>query len=137
MKNAVLIALGLAVGTVAALAQTGNGGPNGSHYNLNIIGKEQCPTDPQTNGNGHVIFVLLNGGDVATNLNGKMASNISKVNKIYLQQSGQQNLRRAGWQCLRRKRRPVRAADSYQQRLYHLGAGPGHAWWKRHYDYLR
>jgi hypothetical protein len=87
MKTAVLIAFGLAVGTAAALAQTGNGAPSGPHYNLNILGKEQCPTDPMTTGNGHVIFVLLNGGDVATNLNGKLASNISKVNKIYLQQA--------------------------------------------------
>jgi len=87
MKKLVTIALGLAVGTAAALAQTGNGAPSGSHYNLNIIGKEQCPTDPMTNSNGHVIFVLLNGGDVATNLTGKLASTISKVNKIYLQPS--------------------------------------------------
>jgi len=85
MKNAVLIAFGLAVGTASALSQTGNGAPSGEHFNLNIIGKEQCPTDPMTNGNGGVIFVLLNGGDVATNLTGKLASNISKVNKIYLQ----------------------------------------------------
>ena len=87
MKKAVLIALGLAVGTAASLAQTGNGAPSGPHYNLNILGKEQCPTDPMTNGNGGVIFVLLNGGDAATNLTGKLASNISKVNKIYLQQA--------------------------------------------------
>jgi hypothetical protein len=40
-----------------------------------------------TNGHGGVIFVLLNGGDAATNLTGKLASNISKVNKIYLQPS--------------------------------------------------
>src|SRR5215831_2877391 len=87
MNKAIMIAVGLAVGTAAALAQTGNGAPSGPHYNLNILGKEQCPTDPMTTGNGHVIFVLLNGGDVATNLNGKLASNISKVNKIYLQQA--------------------------------------------------
>jgi hypothetical protein len=87
MKHAVILALGLAVGTAAALAQTGNGAPSGEHYNLNIIGKEQCPADPMNTGNGHVIFVLLNGGDVATNLTGKLASNISKVNKIYLQAS--------------------------------------------------
>src|SRR6266446_2552077 len=91
MRNALIIAFGLAVGTAAALAQTGNGAPNGPHYNLNIIGKEQCSTDPMTNGNGHVIFVLLNGGDVATNLNGKLASTISKVNKIYLQQAPDAN----------------------------------------------
>ena len=91
MKNAVLTALVLAVGTAAALAQTGNGAPSGTHYNLNIIGKTDCTTDPMTNSNGHVIFVLLNGGDVATNLNGKLASTISKVNKIYLQQAPDAN----------------------------------------------
>jgi hypothetical protein len=87
MKNAILLAFGMAVGTATGLAQNGNGAPNGSHYNLNIIGKEQCTNDPITNSNGHVIFVLLNGGDVATNLNGKLASNISKQNKIFLQQA--------------------------------------------------
>jgi len=92
MKNAVLTtAFVLAVGTAAALAQTGNGAPNGTHYNLNIIGKQQCTSDPMTNSNGHVIFVLLNGGDVATNLTGKLASTISKVNKIYLQQAPDTN----------------------------------------------
>jgi len=91
MKNAILIAFSMAVGTVGALAQTGNGAPNGSHYNLNIIGKVNCTTDPMTNSNGHVIFVLLNGGDVATNLTGKLASTISKVNKIYLQQAPDAN----------------------------------------------
>src|SRR2546428_5038363 len=91
MKKQVLIALALAVGTAATLAQTGNGAPGGAHYNLNIIGKTDCPTDPMTTGNGHVIFVLLNGGDVATNLPGKLASTISKVNKIYLQQAPDAN----------------------------------------------
>src|SRR6266404_8845890 len=92
MKNAVLTtAFVLAVGTAAALAQTGNGAPNGTHYNLNIIGKQQCTSDPMTNSNGHVIFVLLNGGDVATNLTGKLASTISKVNKIFLQQAPDAN----------------------------------------------
>ena len=91
MKKKVLIAMSLAVGTAAALAQTGNGAPSGPHYNLNIIGKEQCPTDPMTNGNGHVIFVLLHGGDTATNLTGKLVSNISKVNKIFLEPAPDNN----------------------------------------------
>src|SRR5260370_1226392 len=91
MKKAILIAIGLSVGTAAAIAQTGNGAPNGTHYNLNIIGKQQCTTDPMTNSNGHVIFVLLNGGDVATNLTGKLASTISKVNKIFLQEAPDTN----------------------------------------------
>jgi hypothetical protein len=87
MKNTLLTAFVLAVGTAGALAQTGNGAPSGTHYNLNILGKEECPTDPMTNGDGHVIFVLLNGGDAATNLNNKLSGTISKVNKIYLQQA--------------------------------------------------
>ena len=36
MKQTPLIALGLAVGTAAALA-VGNGAPSGTHYNLNIL----------------------------------------------------------------------------------------------------
>jgi hypothetical protein len=86
MKRSLILAFGLAVGTASAFAQTGNGAPSGPHYNLNIIGKEQCPTDPMTSGNGGVIFVLLNGGSSAASLNGKLASSISKVNTIYLQQ---------------------------------------------------
>jgi hypothetical protein len=84
MKHAVILALGLAVGTAAALA-TGNGAPSGSHFNLNIIGKATCPTGPKSGGN--VIFVLLNGGDSASSLNGQLATGISKVNKIFLTQS--------------------------------------------------
>jgi hypothetical protein len=85
MKQAVILALSLAVGTAAALAG-GNGlGVNGTHFNLNIIGKAQCPTDDKTGGN--VIFVLLNGGDSAGSLNGQNAGSISKVNKIYLTES--------------------------------------------------
>src|SRR6516162_1388293 len=87
MKQTLVLTFALAVGTAAALAQTGNGAPNGPHYNLNIIGKNQCPTDPMTTGNGGVIFVLLNGGDSATSLTGQQATTVSKVNKIYLQQS--------------------------------------------------
>jgi len=37
---------------------------------------------------------------LATNLTGKLASTISKVNKIYLQQAPIQHVCRAGWQCL-------------------------------------
>jgi hypothetical protein len=44
----------------AASAQTGNGGPSGPHYNLNIIGVKN-KTAEMTSGNGHVIFVPLEG----------------------------------------------------------------------------
>ncbi len=84
MRIAFITLAALVVAASQAFGQTGNGAPNGAHYNLNILGKEQCPTDPMTTGNGGVIFVLLNGGDSTTSLNGQSASLISKVNKIYL-----------------------------------------------------
>jgi len=39
---------------------TGNGAPNGAHYNLNIIGTKDKSAD-MDNSNGHVIFVPLEG----------------------------------------------------------------------------
>src|SRR5262244_4423063 len=41
------------------LAQTGNGAPNGPHYNLNIIGVSNAKTQPLTGGDRHTIFVGL------------------------------------------------------------------------------
>lgn len=41
---------------------TGNGGPSGAHYNLNIIGKSDKNCDATQNNGGHRIFVPLNGG---------------------------------------------------------------------------
>jgi hypothetical protein len=84
MKTTLTAVATLVVAAIQAFAQTGNGAPSGPHFNLNIIGKEQCPNNPMTTGNGGVIFVLLNGGDSAGSLNGQPASNISKVNKIFL-----------------------------------------------------
>jgi hypothetical protein len=42
-------------------AQTGNGAPSGPHYNLNIIGKDNCPGDDLKGGDRHTIFVPLEG----------------------------------------------------------------------------
>jgi hypothetical protein len=84
MKQMIAIAVSLTVSVAAAFSQTGNGALSGAHYNLNIIGKKQCPSEPLTDSNRHNIHVLLNGGDNATDLNGQLASSISKVNKIYL-----------------------------------------------------
>jgi hypothetical protein len=82
----------LTTGAAAALAgvpATGNGAPSGPHYTLNIIGvpKDKVASlDANTdNGIGSRIFVELNGGDSATDINGKAFSAISKVNKIFLQ----------------------------------------------------
>lgn len=40
---------------------TGNGGPSGAHYNLNIIGVPNDKTADMTGSMGHVIFVKLEG----------------------------------------------------------------------------
>jgi hypothetical protein len=40
-------------------AATGNGGPNGPHYNLNIIGVQKDKTAAMDNNSGHRIFVKL------------------------------------------------------------------------------
>ncbi|UCC72917.1 MAG: hypothetical protein JSV86_21655 [Gemmatimonadota bacterium] len=42
-----------------SLAQTGNGAPNGPHYNLNIIGVPKTKTAEMTGNSGHRIFVSL------------------------------------------------------------------------------
>src|SRR3989442_2250511 len=85
MKNAVLILLGLAVGTAAALAGTGNGASSGSHYNLNLLGKRDCTPSDLTGSDRHTIQVLLNGGDSAADINGALALSLDKQNKIFLQ----------------------------------------------------
>src|SRR5215813_3798615 len=86
MKNAVIIALGLAVGTVATQAQlTGNGAPSGSHYNLNILGKRDCTPADLNGNNGHTIQVFLSGGQKAADINGTLALTLDKANKIFLQ----------------------------------------------------
>ena len=69
----------------AGVTTTGNGAPSGAHYNLNIIGVSKDKTATMTIGDGHRIFVQLNGGEDAVSLNGKLASQLNKVNKIMLQ----------------------------------------------------
>jgi hypothetical protein len=51
---------------ISAHAQTGNGAPNGAHYNLNIIGVENPKTDPMTGTDQHTIFVGLGGKNSST-----------------------------------------------------------------------
>jgi hypothetical protein len=50
----------------ASQSQTGNGGPSGSHFNLNIIGMDKGKNVDMTGNDGHRIFVALNG---RTNIN--------------------------------------------------------------------
>jgi len=67
-----------------SVATTGNGAPNGSHYNLNIIGVPKDKTADMNNNDGHRIFVQLNGGASAGDITGKNFADISKVNTILL-----------------------------------------------------
>ena len=58
-------ALGAALCTTAVgAAQTGNGAPSGSHYNLNIIGVSHDKNPNMSGGSGNVIFVALGSKDV-------------------------------------------------------------------------
>src|SRR5437764_11929308 len=54
----VLLLLVLAFAT-PGFTQTGNGAPNGAHYNLNIIGVENPKTTTLTGSDRHTIFVGL------------------------------------------------------------------------------
>ena len=75
MKKPFLVFVGAAVtlGTaLTSMAQTGNGAPNGAHYELGIIGVSNPKTQPLTGGNRHTIFVGLGstkkGVTVTTNI---------------------------------------------------------------------
>ena len=81
-KVSLLLAAGMTV--CAATAFAGNGAPSGSHYNLNILGKTQCSGDDLTGSSRHTIQVLLNGGQKAEDIDGTLALNVDKKNKIYL-----------------------------------------------------
>lgn len=89
MRTTRYIALSLLVSALglALTAQAGNGAPSGAHYNLNITGHNTCAGDDLTGSNRHTIQVLLSGGDRAQDIDGTLASDIDKRNKIYLAQS--------------------------------------------------
>jgi hypothetical protein len=88
MKRRVLLFLlavsVLTVGGTGLAGATGNGAPSGAHYTLNIIGVPKGKTADMTGNNGSRIFVLLNGGEDATSLNGKPYNTLNKVNTIGL-----------------------------------------------------
>ena len=44
-------------GITMPIQATGNGAPNGPHYNLNLIGKDKNDILPNDSNNGHRIFV--------------------------------------------------------------------------------
>jgi len=67
LSLALVLVLAAVIATPAfAIAQTGNGAPNGAHYNLNVIGTKEKNGD--MTGGGNVIFVKLWGADTRINL---------------------------------------------------------------------
>ncbi len=84
----VFIMLAVPLTTVTIFAQTGNGAPNGAHFNLNLLGKTNCPGDDLRDSNRHTIMVLLRFSDpdadpILGNDPGNFAS-LDKRNKIFL-----------------------------------------------------
>src|SRR5262245_18576936 len=71
--------------TRPALADTGNGAPNGAHYNLNLLGKDTCPGDDLKNTNRHTIMVKLNFTDATPTTTSTAV--LDKTNKIFLTQT--------------------------------------------------
>jgi len=87
---ALMLVIALVVPVYAGSNLNGNGMPSGAHYNLNLLGKEQCPGDDLKGTNRHTIMVKLNFSDTnPNNIVGDNPGNIvtlDKTNKIYLYQ---------------------------------------------------
>src|SRR5919198_4702174 len=66
MQRASLCMLLLVALTLPGYSQTGNGAPNGAHYNLNIIGVENPKSSPLTGSDRHTIFVALGSKSTVT-----------------------------------------------------------------------
>ena len=79
MKRILILAIGASLSVASALAD--NGAPNGSHYNLNILGKDKCAGDDLTGSERHTIQVLLHFSDTTA---GTLAVDLDKRNKIFL-----------------------------------------------------
>lgn len=82
---AVVLVAFMAAPSFSGNDMTGNGAPSGPHYNLNILGKDNCPGDDLQGGNRHTIFVLLNYYDPTPN-NWTSMTSLDKRNKIFLQE---------------------------------------------------
>jgi len=88
MKNVFVAGVWLGIAALASPAYAqgdGNGGLSGSHYNLNILGKENCAGDDLEGSNRHTIQVLLNFKD-GTPTDPTSGVSLDKRNKIFLQE---------------------------------------------------
>ncbi|NNE83511.1 MAG: hypothetical protein HKN28_06030 [Alphaproteobacteria bacterium] len=87
--TALAMAGAFAASVFATAAIAGNGGPNGPHYNLNIIGVENPKKADMTGSNRHTIFVALHSkvvGKSKTQVDddGNLASTAIVDSKIWL-----------------------------------------------------
>ena len=84
----ILAMLVTAIASPAFAQGTGNGAISGPHYNLNLIGMKECPSQPYDETGRHNIHVLLNhSDDDADNTVGNdsgTAVTLDKTNKIFL-----------------------------------------------------
>ena len=85
MKKTCLLAAMLVATSAPAFAQTGNGAPSGSHYNLNIIGFDKAKKADLTDSHRHTIFVALDFHD-ATPTDPTPIAELNRKNKIFLQE---------------------------------------------------
>jgi len=86
MKKFLVVCLVLTLSLVlGSIAFAGNGAPSGSHYNLNLLGKDNCKAEDMTGSNRHSIFMLLNYHD-ATPLDPTTSPTLDRRNKIFLQE---------------------------------------------------
>ena len=65
--------------TAAAVAQTGNGAPSGSHHSLNIVGVPRAKNANPDFASGHVIFVSLGSKDVGVSTKILLSQNADGV----------------------------------------------------------
>jgi hypothetical protein len=77
------VAAVLAAATATPALATGNGALSGSHYNLNLIGHNDCLGNDFIGSNRHVIAVLLNYNDGSQN--GTDYATLNPKNKIFLE----------------------------------------------------
>jgi hypothetical protein len=96
MKNTCLLAAMIVATAAPAFAQTGNGAPSGSHYNLNIIGVDKAKKADMQDSNRHTIFVALNFSDPTPTDPTPIAA-LDRKNKIFLQEGPFQVLDGNAW----------------------------------------
>ncbi len=89
-KNLLVIALALVIPFTFTMAFAGNldtgGTLSGSHYNLNLIAKEDCKSADMMGSNRHTIFVLLESHPPAPTDPTPIIGTLDRQNRIFLEE---------------------------------------------------